>query len=106
MGVKSLWTILSGAGEMVDLRELQVSRSILPQVLSVLSLGFLFQGKRVAVDLAGWIVESNLCRGISGKVNRPHLRNVFFRAAALQALHIYVRQIRSSSFHFGFQENC
>lgn len=47
----------------------------------------------MAVDLAGWIVESNQCRGISGKVNRPHLRNVFFRAAALQALNIYVRFI-------------
>jgi hypothetical protein len=28
---------------------------------------------------------------MSNKVNKPHLRNVFFRAAALQALNIHVR---------------
>lgn len=68
MGVKNLWTILSGVGEITDLRELQ--------------------GKRVAVDLAGWIVQSNQCKAMNNRVTRPHLRNVFFRAAALQALNI------------------
>ena len=56
-----------------------------------INLDEFFQGKRVAVDLAGWIVQSNQCRAMSNKVNKPHLRNVFFRAAALQALNIHVR---------------
>ncbi len=44
----------------------------------------------MAVDIAGWIVQSNQCRAMTSKVNKPHLRNVFFRAAALQALNIHV----------------
>jgi len=89
MGVKTLWTILSGVGELTDLRELQVRISEKKFTL-LMMFHYFSKGKRVAVDTAGWIVESNLCRGISGKVNRPHLRNVFFRAAALHALNIYV----------------
>jgi flap endonuclease GEN len=67
MGVKTLWSVLSGSGEMIDLRELQ--------------------GQTVAVDLAGWIVQNNTCKGMSGVV-RPHLRNLFFRTSALISLNI------------------
>lgn len=67
MGVKTLWTVISGSGEMIDLRELQ--------------------GKSVAIDLAGWIVQNNTCKGMHG-VSRPHLRNLFFRTAALINLNI------------------
>ena len=53
MGIKTLWTVVSGCGEMIDLKELQ--------------------GKRVAIDLAGWIVSFNTCKGMNG-VTRPYLR--------------------------------
>ncbi len=62
-----MWTILSGSGEMLDLRELQ--------------------GLTLAVDLAGWIVQNQTCKGMSG-VSRPHLRNLFFRTSAMLALNI------------------
>lgn len=68
MGVKTLWSILSGSGEMIDLRELQ--------------------GSSVAIDLAGWIVQNNTCKGMTGNVSRPHLRNLFFRTATLINLNI------------------
>ena len=45
----------------------------------------------MAVDLAGWIVQSNQCKAMNNKVHRPYLRNIFFRAAAMQSLNIYVR---------------
>ena len=67
MGVKTLWSVLSSSGEMLDLRELQ--------------------GKKVAIDLAGWIVQNNTCKGMSS-VSRPHLRNLFFRVNALISLNI------------------
>ena len=67
MGVKTLWSVLSSSGEMLDLRELQ--------------------GCKVAIDLAGWIVQNNTCKGMSG-VSRPHLRNLFFRVNALISLNI------------------
>ena len=67
MGVKTLWTVVSGSGEMVDLKELQ--------------------GKTVAIDLAGWIVQNNTCKGMHGVV-RPYLRNLFFRTNALISLNI------------------
>ena len=44
MGVKTLWTILSGAGEMTDLRELQVpkdSRPLQPEFRQFLKLIFI-----------------------------------------------------------------
>ena len=69
MGVKSLWTVLSGVGELTDIRQLQ--------------------GQRVAVDLAGWIVQSKTCQAMTKHVNNPHIRTLFFRAAALQALDIH-----------------
>lgn len=68
MGVKTLWSVLSGTGEMIDLRELQ--------------------GCTVAIDLAGWIVQNNTCKAMSGTVARPHLRNLFFRLAAIVNLNI------------------
>lgn len=68
MGVKTLWAVLSGSGEMFDLRELQ--------------------GSSVAIDLAGWIVQNNTCKGMAGNVSRPHLRNLFFRTATLINLNI------------------
>ena len=67
MGVKTLWSVLSSSGEMLDLRELQ--------------------GCKVAIDLAGWIVQNNTCKGMAG-VSRPHLRNLFFRVNALISLNI------------------
>ena len=69
MGVKSLWTVLSGVGELTDIRQLQ--------------------GQRVAVDLAGWIVQSKTCQAMTKHVNNPHICTLFFRAAALQALDIH-----------------
>ena len=45
------------------------------------------QGCKVAIDLAGWIVQNNTCKGMSG-VSRPHLRNLFFRVNALISLNI------------------
>lgn len=69
MGVKTLWSILSGCGELTDLRELQ--------------------GQRVAIDLAGWIVENSTGKGASnGATKKPHLRNLFFRTWALLSLNI------------------
>ena len=67
MGVKTLWSVVSGTGEMLDLKELQ--------------------GKSVAIDLAGWIVQNNNCKGMNG-VSRPYLRNLFFRTNALINLNI------------------
>ena len=69
MGVKTLWSVIGGAGEPTDLRSLQ--------------------GKCVAIDLAGWAVQGGQCAGMyrSG-VTRPHLRNLFFRTSALLTLNI------------------
>jgi flap endonuclease GEN len=63
MGVKNLWPILDCSGEITDLSE--------------------FQGKTVAVDLAGWVVQGNMCRAMQGQVAKPHLRNTFARASGL-----------------------
>ena len=69
MGVKTLWSVIGGAGEPTDLRSLQ--------------------GKCVAIDLAGWAVQGGKCAGMyRNGVTRPHLRNLFFRTAALLALNI------------------
>ncbi len=68
MGVKTLWNVLECCGERLsDSGELR--------------------GRRLAVDLAGWVVQNSQCKAMSqGKVAKPHLRNVFFRTAALLAL--------------------
>ena len=68
MGVKTLWSVLSSSGEMIDLRELQ--------------------GSTVAIDLAGWIVQNNTCKAMTGHVSRPHMRNLFFRTATMINLNI------------------
>ena len=44
MGVKTLWSVIGGAGEPTDLRSLQ--------------------GKCVAIDLAGWAVQGGQCSGM------------------------------------------
>ena len=70
MGVKTLWSVIGGAGEPTDLRTMQ--------------------GKRVAIDLAGWAVQGGQCAGMQRSgVSKPHLRNLFFRTAALLSLNIY-----------------
>ena len=64
MGVKTLWTVIDCSGESSTIDGLR--------------------GKTVAIDLAGWVVSNNQCRAMmGGKVAKPHLRNVFFRTAAL-----------------------
>ena len=66
MGVKTLWAVIDCAGESSSIDDLR--------------------GKTVAIDLAGWVVSNNQCRAMAGgKVAKPHLRNVFFRTAALVA---------------------
>ena len=64
MGVKTLWAVIDCSGESSSIDDLR--------------------GKIVAIDLAGWVVSNNQCRAMAGgKVAKPHLRNVFFRTAAL-----------------------
>ncbi|XP_045137721.1 uncharacterized protein LOC123520005 [Portunus trituberculatus] len=65
MGVKGLWEMVSPTGELVCLAG--------------------FAGQAVAVDLAGWLVETQSLQ-LSHVMTRPHLRNLFFRTVAcLQA---------------------
>ena len=68
MGIKTLWSVIGSAGQPVDLRALQ--------------------GQTVAIDLAGWVVGSGSKSGASQHVMKPHLRNLFFRTAALLSLDI------------------
>ena len=68
MGIKTLWPIIDCCGEKLDLRS--------------------YKGQKVAIDLAGWVVQNNQVRGMNGKVAKPHLRNVFFRTSALIQLGI------------------
>ena len=68
MGVLTLWPMLEAAREVCDL-----------QVLS---------GKTLAVDLSGWICEACALRATIGKVNKPHLRTLFFRVAQLCRLDV------------------
>ncbi|KAG8226242.1 hypothetical protein J437_LFUL006344 [Ladona fulva] len=60
MGVKGLWTLLSPTCEKKALWELE--------------------GQTVAIDLSCWICDSQT---ITFAVNRPHLRNLFFRTSCL-----------------------
>ncbi|XP_075528581.1 XPG-like endonuclease isoform X1 [Dermacentor variabilis] len=60
MGVKDLWEVLSPVACKVQLDELR--------------------GKRLAVDLSGWIVESEQMRS---KIREPVIRNLFFRCNKL-----------------------
>eukprot|EP00117_Sycon_ciliatum_P021807 scpid16436/ scgid2726/ Flap endonuclease GEN homolog 1 len=68
MGVLTLWPMLEAAREVCDL-----------QVLS---------GKTLAVDLSGWICEACALRATIGKINKPHLRTLFFRVAQLCRLDV------------------
>nr|XP_037288930.1 flap endonuclease GEN homolog 1-like [Rhipicephalus microplus] len=60
MGVKDLWEVLSPVARKVQLEDLR--------------------GRRLAVDLSGWIVESEQIRG---KMRQPTIRNLFFRCNKL-----------------------
>lgn len=68
MGVKDLWNIISPSCERKPLYELQ--------------------GKVVAIDLSGWVVDS---QSIVDNVIQPkmHLRNLFFRTAFLLMNDVY-----------------
>lgn len=60
MGVRDLWEVLSPVARKVQLDDLR--------------------GKRLAVDLSGWIVESEQMRS---KMHEPVIRNLFFRCNKL-----------------------
>lgn len=62
MGVKDLWEVLSPVARKVQLDELR--------------------GKRLAVDLSGWIVESEQTRA-KQVMRNPVIRNLFFRCNKL-----------------------
>ncbi|CAL1268476.1 unnamed protein product [Larinioides sclopetarius] len=62
MGVTGLWSILSELCERKDIKYLC--------------------GKRVAVDLSGWVVQAIQCKGLSA-VKNPHVRNLFYRVSGL-----------------------
>ncbi|CAH3147543.1 unnamed protein product, partial [Porites evermanni] len=66
MGVHHLWNIL----EPVRRKE----------NLSTLS------NKTLCVDLSGWICEAKCAKGLKENVNKPHLRNLFFRLLYLTRL--------------------
>ncbi|XP_062850735.1 flap endonuclease GEN homolog 1 [Trichomycterus rosablanca] len=63
MGVNDLWSILSPVQESVPLYSLT--------------------GKTLAVDLSLWICEAQHVQGMMGRVTKPHLRNLFFRASSV-----------------------
>ncbi|XP_072529974.1 flap endonuclease GEN homolog 1 [Salminus brasiliensis] len=63
MGVTELWSILSPVQESVPLYSLT--------------------GKTLAVDLSLWICEAQHVQAMMGRVTKPHLRNLFFRASSL-----------------------
>lgn len=59
MGVYHLWSILTSVGKQTALSHLV--------------------GKTLAVDLSGWVCQALNCRPMSAAVQKPHLRNLFFR---------------------------
>ncbi|XP_026863358.2 flap endonuclease GEN homolog 1 isoform X2 [Electrophorus electricus] len=63
MGVTELWSVLSPVQETVSLYSLA--------------------GKTLAVDLSLWVCEAQHVQAMMGKVTKPHLRNLFFRASSL-----------------------
>ncbi|KAM4694987.1 flap endonuclease GEN homolog 1 [Discoglossus pictus] len=63
MGVHELWSILEPVKQHVPLH----------------SLG----GKTLAVDLSIWVCEAQSVKKMVGVVNKPHLRNLFFRISTL-----------------------
>lgn len=68
MGVTGLWYILSEICERKPLTYLS--------------------GKKVAIDLSGWVVQATQCHGLNTAKN-PHLRNLFFRVAHLLQLGVF-----------------
>ena len=68
MGVLTLWPLLEAARETCDVQSLS--------------------GKTLAVDLSGWICEACALRATAGKINKPHIRTLFFRVALLYRLNV------------------
>ena len=66
MGVNQLWSILEPVKRNQSLSELR--------------------GKTLCVDLSGWICEARCAKGLKDNVNKPHLRNLFFRLLHLTRL--------------------
>ncbi|CAN7938476.1 unnamed protein product [Ixodes hexagonus] len=62
MGVTDLWRVLSPVARKVQLEDLE--------------------GQTVAVDLSGWIVESQKI-SVKHHIRKPHIRNLFFRCRKL-----------------------
>ncbi|MPD04279.1 Flap endonuclease GEN 1 [Portunus trituberculatus] len=75
MGVKGLWEMVSPTGELVCLAG--------------------FAGQAVAVDLAGWLVETQSLQ-LSHVMTRPHLRSVLFCSVFVVCVCVCV----TSSFFF------
>ncbi|XP_054474520.1 flap endonuclease GEN homolog 1 [Anoplopoma fimbria] len=63
MGVHDLWSIVEPVRESVPLYSLS--------------------GMTLAVDLSLWVCEAQHVQAMMGKVTKPHLRNLFFRASSL-----------------------
>ena len=68
MGVHYLWSILTSVGKQTALSELV--------------------GKTLAVDLSGWVCQALNCRLMFAAVQKPHLRNLFFRIHCMYRLGI------------------
>ena len=66
MGVNNLWFILEPAKRTENLSALR--------------------NKTLCVDLSGWICEAQCAKGLKNNVNKPHLRNLFFRLLHLTRL--------------------
>lgn len=62
MGVRDLWPILEPVGGEIQLTDLT--------------------GKKVAVDLGGWVVQSKSCKALHCTF-KPHLKNLFYRVSYL-----------------------
>ncbi|XP_075940607.1 flap endonuclease GEN homolog 1 [Anarhichas minor] len=63
MGVNDLWSIVEPVRESVPLYSLS--------------------GMTLAVDLSLWVCEAQHVQAMMGRVTKPHLRNLFFRASSL-----------------------
>ncbi|XP_037304813.2 flap endonuclease GEN homolog 1 [Pungitius pungitius] len=63
MGVHDLWSIVEPVRESVPLYSLS--------------------GMTLAVDLSLWVCEAQHVQAMMGRVTKPHLRNLFFRASSL-----------------------
>nr|XP_040017322.1 flap endonuclease GEN homolog 1 isoform X1 [Gasterosteus aculeatus aculeatus] len=63
MGVHDLWSVVEPVRESVPLYSLS--------------------GMTLAVDLSLWVCEAQHVQAMMGRVTKPHLRNLFFRASSL-----------------------